>query len=88
MPKYSVQQVSKRSRDFPDTIREIKRKDLPRLRSSPKFLSDRTFQTKIITYQTFPAEINPDQTFQTQVTSDQIFQTQRVSDQTFRPKAF
>ena len=51
---------------------------------TPNFLSDQTFQTKIISDQTFQTEINPDQTFQTQDTSDQTFQTQRVSDQTFQ----
>ena len=56
----------------------------PRLRSRPKFLSDKTFQTEIISDQTFQAEIHPDQSFQNQNTSDQTFQTQKVSDQTFQ----
>ena len=56
---------------------------LPRWRSRPKFWSDQTFQTEVISDQTSHTEINPDQIFQTQVTSDQTFQTQGVSDQAF-----
>ena len=43
---------------------------MPRLRSRPKFATDQTFHTEIISDQNFQTEIHSDQTFQTQVTSE------------------